>query len=118
MNRFLTENTPFMKCMRTIVQGILGVIVAELPQILGLYQLDPVWTATIAALVMAILSPIMAAIGDAGIQEITLDDYSGLPIRKTDNSLKECDQDAPQGNNVLSAEEIAALLKEADNGNA
>lgn len=66
MSRFLTENTPFMKCMRTIVQGIIGVIIAELPQILGLYELDPVWTATIAALVMAVLSPIMAAIGEAG----------------------------------------------------
>lgn len=66
MNRFLTENTPFMKCLRTIVQGVLGVIVAELPQILGLYQLDPVWTAAIVALTMAVLSPIMAAIGESG----------------------------------------------------
>ena len=69
MNRFLTENTPFMKCIRTIVQGILGVIVAELPQILGLYQLDPVWSAAIVALTMAVLSPIMAAIGEAGTVE-------------------------------------------------
>lgn len=66
MNRFLTENTPLMKCLRTIVQGVLGVIVAELPQILGLYQLDPVWTAAIVALTMAVLSPIMAAIGESG----------------------------------------------------
>lgn len=69
MNRFLTENTPFMKCLRTIVQGILGVIVAELPQVLGLYQLDPVITSAIVALTMAVLSPIMAAIGEAGTVE-------------------------------------------------
>lgn len=69
MNRFLTENTPFMKCLRTIVQGVLGVIVAELPQVLGLYQLDPVWSAAIVALTMAVLSPIMATIGEAGTVE-------------------------------------------------
>ena len=64
MNRFLTENTPMMKCLRTIFQGVCGVIVAQLPQVLGLYQLDPVWSATIVALTMAVLSPIMAALGD------------------------------------------------------
>ncbi len=65
MNRFLTENTPLMKCLRTIFQGVCGVVVAQLPQVLGLYQLDPVWSATIVALTMAVLSPIMAALGEA-----------------------------------------------------
>ena len=64
MNRFLTENTPLMKCLRTIFQGVCGVVVAQLPQVLGLYQLDPVWSATIVALTMAVLSPIMAALGE------------------------------------------------------
>jgi hypothetical protein len=32
--------------------------------VLGNYQLDPVWSATIVALVMAILSPIMAMLGE------------------------------------------------------
>ena len=64
MNRFLTENTPAMRCLRTILQGVLGVIIAELPQVLGLYQLDPVWTASIVALTMAVLSPIMAMLGE------------------------------------------------------
>ena len=65
MNRFLTENTPMMKCLRTIFQGVCGVVVAQLPQLLGLYQLDPVWSATIVALTMAVLSPVMAALGEA-----------------------------------------------------
>ena len=63
MNRFLTDNSAAMRCARTIVQGILGVIIAQLPAILGNYPIDPVWTATIVALVMAVLSPIMAALG-------------------------------------------------------
>ncbi len=65
MNKFLTDNSPTMRCARTIFQGVIGVIIAQLPQVLGLYQLDPVWSATIVALTMAILSPVMAAIGEA-----------------------------------------------------
>lgn len=64
MNEFLTSNSTKYRLLRTIVQGIIGVIIAQLPQIMGLYQLDPVWSATIVALTMAILSPIMAAIGE------------------------------------------------------
>ena len=64
MNEFLTSNEPKWRCIRTIFQGICGVIVAQLPQVLGLYQLDPVWSATIVALTMAVLSPIMAMLGD------------------------------------------------------
>ena len=69
MNRFLTENSATMRCARTIFQGVCGVVVAQLPQLLGLYQLDPVWSATIVALTMAVLSPVMAALGEAGVQE-------------------------------------------------
>lgn len=63
MNEFLTGNDPQHRLARTIVQGILGVIVAQLPAVLSNYPLDPVWTATIVALTMAILSPIMAMLG-------------------------------------------------------
>ena len=65
MNRFFKEDTPQMRCARTIVQGVLGVIVAELPQVLGLYHLDPVWSAAIVAMTMAVLSPVMAMLGEA-----------------------------------------------------
>ena len=64
MGDFFTSNDMKWRLARTIVQGILGVIVAELPQLLDLYHLDPVWSAFIVALTMAILSPIMSALGD------------------------------------------------------
>ena len=63
MNEFLTSNQPKWRLARTIVQGVLGVLVASLPQILGLAHLDPAVSAIIVAAVMAVLSPIMAAIG-------------------------------------------------------
>ena len=69
MNEFLTSNTPQMRCARTIVQGVLGVVIAQLPQVLGLYQLDPVWSASIVALTMAVLSPVMAMLGSEDGEE-------------------------------------------------
>lgn len=66
MDEFLSGNDPKMRCARTVVQGVCGVVVAELPQVLGLCQLDPAWSAAIAALVMAVLSPVMAMLGDDG----------------------------------------------------
>jgi len=64
MNQFLTSNEPKWRCLRTIVQGVIGVIIAQLPIILGNYPLDPVWTAAIVALSMAVLSPVMAMLGN------------------------------------------------------
>lgn len=65
INEFLTSNKASMRCARTILQGVIGVVIAQLPAILGNYQLDPVWSATIVALTMAVLSPVMAALGEA-----------------------------------------------------
>ena len=65
INEFLTSNKASMRCARTILQGVIGVIIAQLPAILGNTPLDPVWSATIVALTMAVLSPVMAALGEA-----------------------------------------------------
>lgn len=63
MNEFLTENTPLMRCLRTIVQGMLAAIVMYLPDMAGLWHLDPTTNALVVALIMAVLSPIMAMLG-------------------------------------------------------
>ena len=78
MNKFLTSNNPLYRCLRTIIQGIIGVVIAQLPTLLTGTPLDPVWQAFIVALTMAILSPIMALMG--GGDEPTLfddDDVAG-----------------------------------------
>ena len=64
MNRFLTDNTPRMRLLRTIIQGVIGVAIAQLPAIVNGTQLDPAWAAAIVALAMAVLSPIMAMLGE------------------------------------------------------
>lgn len=67
MNEFLTSNEWQYRLLRTIVQGILGVIIADLDLIVGYVVLDPSQRALVVALVMAVLSPIMAQLGDAEV---------------------------------------------------
>ena len=45
------------------MQGVLGVMIANLDLIMGWYVLDPSMRGLVVALVMAVLSPIMAALG-------------------------------------------------------
>lgn len=69
MSEFLTSNSTKYRLLRTIVQGILGVIVANIDLLVGYIVFDPSQRAIIVALVMAILSPIMAEIGARQGQE-------------------------------------------------
>ena len=55
--------------MRTVVQGVLGVVVANIDLLVGVAVLEPTWRALVVALVMAVLSPVMAELGRAGAAE-------------------------------------------------
>lgn len=50
---------------------------------------------------------------------VVVDGYSNLPIRPTDNGLKDCDIESPQHARPLTDDEVAALIAEAGerNGN-
>ena len=63
MNEFLASNDWQWRLLRTVVQGVLGVIIANLDLIMGWCVLDPSMRALMVALVMAVLSPVMAALG-------------------------------------------------------
>lgn len=65
MNTFLTSNEAKYRLARTILQGIIGIVIANIDLIAGQVILDPAQRAVVVALVMAILSPIMAALGQA-----------------------------------------------------
>ena len=60
---FLHGNEWYWRLARTIVQAILGVIMASLDEIVGTFNIDPTLKPIIVAAVMAILSPIMSALG-------------------------------------------------------
>lgn len=62
MTAFLTSNEWEWRLLRTVIQGVLGVIVANIDLLVGVAVLEPTWR----ALVVAVLSPLMAEIGKAG----------------------------------------------------
>ena len=65
--KFFNSNSIMFRLLRTIVQGVLGVVIANLDMIIGTFSVPDLWKPLIVALVMAVLSPIMAAIGgDSG----------------------------------------------------
>jgi len=61
--QFLTSNEWQYRLLRTIIQGIFGVLIANLDVIIGSVVFDPAWKGIVVALVMAVLSPVMAALG-------------------------------------------------------
>ena len=71
MNEFLASNEWYWRLARTIVQGVLGVVIANIDLIMGWCVLDPSVRGLIVALVMAVLSPVMAALG-GGDEDIVI----------------------------------------------
>ena len=63
MNTFLTSNDTKYRLLRTIVQGLIGVLIANIDVLVGLTPINPGLKPIIVAVVMAILSPIMAELG-------------------------------------------------------
>ena len=61
MTEFLTGNE-WWWLARTVAQGVLGVLVANLDLLVGTLALAPEWRALVVALVMAVLSPVMAEV--------------------------------------------------------
>lgn len=75
MSELINSNKPMYRCLRTIIQGIIGVVMAQLPALITGVPLDPTWQALIVALTMAVLSPIMAMLGgDEGDSPIEVDE--------------------------------------------
>ena len=63
MTKFLNSNEWQWRLARTIAQGVLGVVVANVDMIVGAAVLDPAARALAVAFVMAVLSPVMAELG-------------------------------------------------------
>lgn len=63
MNTFLTSNDTKYRLLRTILQGIIGVIMANLDLLIGYAAIPTELRPVIVAAVMAVLSPIMSELG-------------------------------------------------------
>lgn len=63
MKDFLQSNDTKWRLARTIVQGLIAVVIANLDLIIGYTAIDPAIRPIVTGLVMAVLSPIMSELG-------------------------------------------------------
>ena len=63
MHEFLNSNEWQWRLARTVVQGVIGVLVANVDLIVGWCVVEPQVRGLVVALVMAVLSPVMAELG-------------------------------------------------------
>lgn len=63
MKEFLKSNDTKWRLARTIVQGLIAVVIANLDLIVGYTAIDPAIRPIVTGLVMAVLSPIMSELG-------------------------------------------------------
>ena len=65
MQKFLNSNDTIYRLGRTILQGVIGVLIANIDLLVSAWSFSPQTKAFIVALVMAVLSPIMSELGVA-----------------------------------------------------
>ena len=63
MHTLLNSNETKYRLIRTIIQGVIGVVIANADYLFSAWNFAPETKTFIVALVMAILSPIMAELG-------------------------------------------------------
>ena len=70
MNKFFNSDSTGYRLLRTIVQGVIGILAANLDLIIGFIPMIPEeLRPVIVLLVMAILSPLMSELGKSGKDE-------------------------------------------------
>lgn len=74
MNKLLINNSGKYRLIRTIIQGIIGVLIANIDMIVGTFEFSPEMKALIVALVMAILSPVMSSLGTTDMKKEPIPD--------------------------------------------
>ena len=67
--KFFKSNEWQWRLLRTIVQGVIGFLIANIDLLIANLTLDANTKAIIVGVVMAILSPIMAEIGNKNTEE-------------------------------------------------
>ena len=75
MRKFLSSNDTKYRLLRTILQGIIGVLIANADLIVSAWSFTPEIKAFIVALVMAILSQIMSELGNGEVEEYENENY-------------------------------------------
>lgn len=69
LNDFLTSNDTGMRLVRTIVQGLVSVLIVAVPLALGGIIEDATWASIATAAIMCVLSPVMSMLRTGNPEE-------------------------------------------------
>ena len=69
LNDFLTSNETSMRLVRTIVQGLVSVLIVAVPLALGGIIQDATWASIATAAIMCVLSPVMSMLRTGSPEE-------------------------------------------------
>ena len=69
LNDFLTSNDTAMRLIRTIVQGLVSVLIVAVPLALGGVIKDATWASIATAAIMCVLSPVMSMLRTGSPEE-------------------------------------------------
>lgn len=89
MDKFLMSNTTEAKLVRTVVQGILAVLMQNLADYLGLLHLTPQTVALLTPLLMTVLSALMSIFGDKMNNNLNNPSECDLPIQANQKDVDE-----------------------------
>ena len=78
IQKWLSANTTSARLSRTIFQAVIGVLIANVDFLVSYFQFSAEMKAFIVAIVMAVLSPIMAELGGRmSTPDMVVDDLGG-----------------------------------------
>ena len=63
MNRLFISNAGYYRLLRTIIQGVIGVLIANVDLLVAGLSFSPEFKVILVPLIMAVLSPIMESLG-------------------------------------------------------
>lgn len=60
LENFLQSNAMSMRLLRTILEGVIGVVLVSVPLIVGWWHLSPEVASLLTAIIVCVFSPILA----------------------------------------------------------
>lgn len=73
LDKFLTSEKTEMRLARSVVQGLLSVLIVAVPLVLGGVIEDATWASIATAAIMCVLSPLMAMMRTGNPEDGTVD---------------------------------------------
>ena len=73
LDEFLTSESTEMRLARSVVQGLVSVLIVAVPLVLGGVIEDATWASIATAAIMCVLSPVMAMLRSGNPEDGTVD---------------------------------------------